>query len=467
MGLGWAEYCVRSICYDGSMMDSMTDSLHAELAAHLETMAGEGPSARATDAYRVERVLKESPAGPTQLVWFRGMDGSEIGPLVRKYLALDAGLGGAYRELAQAQRAGRHFRHLPRIVDCSEEASRLVVVAEYVPGPTLREVVASTPADQRAALAGRFMPGLCEAVAELHESFATPIIHRDLTPGNVVCPNADPLTPVLIDLGIARIWHEGAMADTTHFGTRAYAPPEQYGFGQTDVRSDVYALGLIAFFCLAGRDPTPADRALDFTAMGVPEAWRRIIARAAAYDPSLRYASARELGDAFRALGQASDGPAAVLGARQGQPASMELVDGPQANSGQVTTPAVANHRPLSTVRRAFAAHRRAGAPRLWSVRNVVICVVEVVFLAACVAAATRPHPSTNDYPVWYNLYGFLVFMPTNMIVPGYLLMDKRWLRTHVDFFRIRSPQQARKPAFVALGLIWVLFLVMVAAVGT
>ena len=55
---------------------------------------------------------------------------------------------------------------------------------------------------------------------------------------------------VIIDLGIAHVWRDGADADTVKFGTRPYAPPEQYGFGQTSVRSDIDALGALLFFCL-------------------------------------------------------------------------------------------------------------------------------------------------------------------------------------------------------------------------
>ncbi len=87
---------------------------------------------------------------------------------------------------------------------------------------------------------------------------AAPVIHRDLKPSNIIVSGAN-YTPdtgmtfsslVIIDLGIARVWREGADADTVKFGTRPYAPPEQYGFGQTSVRSDVYALGALLFFCL-------------------------------------------------------------------------------------------------------------------------------------------------------------------------------------------------------------------------
>ena len=82
---------------------------------------------------------------------------------------------------------------------------------------------------------------MCEAVRELHECFNPPLIHRDLKPANIVLSNG---RVFLIDFGIARVYRSGSVSDTSHLGTRAYAPPEQYGFGQTDTRSDVYDVPL-------------------------------------------------------------------------------------------------------------------------------------------------------------------------------------------------------------------------------
>ena len=104
--------------------------------------------------------------------------------------------------------------------------------------------------------------GIACAVGLLHGGLGegAPVIHRDLKPSNVMVvggKNGLPRSFVLIDLGIARTWREGAEADTTRLGTRSYAPPEQFGFGQTSVRSDVYALGAVLWFCLTGEDPAP------------------------------------------------------------------------------------------------------------------------------------------------------------------------------------------------------------------
>ncbi|WP_419040750.1 serine/threonine-protein kinase, partial [Parolsenella catena] len=272
-----------------------TDETHDELAAALR-----GAVPPAADAYRVERVLKSAPGELTQLVYLRTAAGGELGPYVRKVIDRESGLGGAYVSLAAREREGLRVRQLPRIIECGVERGSLVVVMERVPGHTLREVIEAASPAQRVELAARLMPAVCDAAEELHTTLEQPIVHRDLTPGNVMCPDGDPTTPVLIDLGIARSWREDAETDTTHFGTRAYAPPEQYGFGQTDVRSDVYALGLLAFFCLTGRDPSPSGRERAFADPAVPEPWRVAIERAAALDPAERYQTAGELAAALR-----------------------------------------------------------------------------------------------------------------------------------------------------------------------
>lgn len=90
----------------------------------------------------------------------------------------------------------------------------------------------------------------------------------------------------IIDFGIARAFREGAAGDTAHFGTRCYAPPEQFGYGQTDERSDVYALGMLLYYLLAERDPSPSVAAAGFAGPEVPFALRPVLQRACAFDPA-------------------------------------------------------------------------------------------------------------------------------------------------------------------------------------
>lgn len=80
-----------------------------------------------------------------------------------------------------------------------------------------------------------------------------------------------------------------------------YAPPEQYGFGQTSVRSDVYALGALLFFCLTGVDPKPGlDMREQCEARGIPTPLADVVCMSMALDPAKRFASAEALGRATR-----------------------------------------------------------------------------------------------------------------------------------------------------------------------
>lgn len=103
------------------------DELTAALAEHLASLDRD-------DSYRVERVLKRSSVETTELVYFEGTGGGSLGPFVRKRIDASAQIGGAYERLFAAQRAGRRFEHLPRIVDCRRVGDELNVVMEYIEG---------------------------------------------------------------------------------------------------------------------------------------------------------------------------------------------------------------------------------------------------------------------------------------------------------------------------------------------
>lgn len=392
------------------MTTDETDALHDELATSLASDALLAP----TDAYRVERVLKDTSGEVTQLVYLRTATGGELGPYVRKIIDRSSGLGGAYEALAEAEHDGLRARQLPRILECREAGGSLVVVMEHVPGHTLREVIETAAPGQRLALTERLFPAICAAVEELHTALEQPIIHRDLTPGNIICPDGDPTAPVLIDLGIARSWREDAETDTTHFGTRAYAPPEQFGFGQTDVRSDVYALGLLALFCLTGRDPVPADRERGFADPAVPEAWRAVIAQAAELDPNRRFLGVEEL--------------AASL---------------PGPGESHVDVPAVQR------------------AVRFWTPRNVVVLAALAVFVSASLYDAATPAQWVRGSAA-LNWFAFLVFMPYVGLVCAYALCDKRWLRSRVRWFHTRSALRVWRNLLLLLLALFAVLVVLV-----
>lgn len=258
-----------------------------ELTQHLESLQRE-------NCYRVDAVLKQSSVEVTQRVYFVGNNGAESGPYIRKFIKRGFGVGGAYERIFAAQQRGHRFRYIPDILECYTRSDELVVVMELVRGKTLQEVVYEC--DPSVQLAYNIFPKLCDAVGELHCEFNPPIIHRDLKPSNVILTGEG---LVLIDFGISREYDETADVDTTHFGTREFAPPEQYGFGQTGVYSDVYSLGMVLFFCLTEQIPNAQARKQGFYHKGIPEELRAVIEKAVALDPAARYATTSELKNAF------------------------------------------------------------------------------------------------------------------------------------------------------------------------
>jgi ABC-type glycerol-3-phosphate transport system substrate-binding protein len=142
--------------------------------------------------------------------------------------------------------------NLTRVVDFFEESNKHYLVMDFVSGQTLENLLAgrTTPFPETQVLA--WADQLCDVLAYLHGR-TPPIIFRDLKPGNIMVEPDGRLR--LIDFGIARLFKPGKSHDTANFGTAGYAPPEQYGRGQTDARSDVYALGATLHQLLTLRDP--------------------------------------------------------------------------------------------------------------------------------------------------------------------------------------------------------------------
>ena len=235
------------------------------------------------ESCEVARVLKQGPPETTELVRLPGEGTGTRG--IRKTFEGDEGPGAAYRVLAKAQEEGRACDRLPRVRAVAEMGATRFVLLDYVEGTTLQKIVEAGPLAPLRALDVTIE--ICRAAEELHALPAGSLIHRDIKPSNVIV-QGDCVT--LIDLGIARVWRAGAERDTVRFGTPGFAPPEQYGYGQTSVESDVYAIGMVLAFCLLGKVPGQEERANGFA--GLPADLRSLVARAASFDPSDRYPTA-------------------------------------------------------------------------------------------------------------------------------------------------------------------------------
>jgi serine/threonine protein kinase len=205
------------------------------------------------------RVLKKIGSGGMAAIYL-----AEDGRLPGKFVAVKEMSAAGLTNPAERMEAINAFHqearllatlnhpHLPRVTDVFQADGREYLVMDYIQGETLEKKLddANGPLPERQVMvwAGQ----LCDVLHYLHSQKPT-IIFRDLKPANIMISQDGAVK--LIDFGIARHFKPGKGKDTTALGTAGYAPHEQYGKGQTDQRSDIYALGATLHFLLTGRDP--------------------------------------------------------------------------------------------------------------------------------------------------------------------------------------------------------------------
>ncbi|MFI1988289.1 serine/threonine-protein kinase [Actinoplanes sp. NPDC020271] len=153
---------------------------------------------------------------------------------------------------------------------------------------------------------------VAQAADALHAAHEAGIVHRDIKPGNLIVKPSGAV--ILIDFGVAR---SNALTSMTGLnaivGTALYMAPEQVAKGNLTPGTDVYALGAVAYHCIAGRPPFDGDNALQVALRHledepdplpdhVPYEVRELIARAMAKQPADRYQSAAEFAEAAYAV---------------------------------------------------------------------------------------------------------------------------------------------------------------------
>ena len=182
----------------------------------------------------------------SKIVALKEMSESAIAPAERKRV-----LDSFQREAELLARL--EHPNLARVTDRFQEGERHFMVMELIEGRTLKEMLEGRTEPFLEDRVLVWAEQLCDVLAFLHSQ--TPkIIYRDVKPANVMVLDGTD-TVKLIDFGIARFFKPGKRKDTIEFGTDGYAPPEQYGKSQTDVRADVYALGAMLHQLLTRRDP--------------------------------------------------------------------------------------------------------------------------------------------------------------------------------------------------------------------
>lgn len=194
---------------------------------------------------------------------------------VRKKLRAE--LLGVYERLKSVEQA-----NLPRVYETEEYEGECFAYYEYIEGETLEDIVHE--GTYTIAQAEEWMEQLCAAMGALH-AMQPCVVHRDIKPENIIISNGGVLK--LIDLGAARLFKDGKPCDTEQIGTRGYAAPEQYGFNQSDARTDIYAAGTVLHVLMArfGEEA---------------KAYNAVAARCTQLEPQNRYQSAKAMKTALR-----------------------------------------------------------------------------------------------------------------------------------------------------------------------
>jgi len=294
--------------------------------------------AQQVGAYTLGRKLGEGGMGEVFLAEHRLMKRPCAVKFIRAELAAEASTAARFEREVRAMTALTHF-HTVKVYDYGRaDDGAFYYVMEYLAGPTLDRLVRDR-GPLAPARAVYLLRQLCGALAEAH---AAGMVHRDLKPSNIIVATLGGEHDVakLLDFGLVQdLGSSSADARLTQtgtvLGTPAYMCPEQAG-GEAglDARGDIYSLGAVAFFALAGRPPfeaasigkllaahlTQTPPLVTEVRKDVPADLAAVVAQCLAKNPIDRYASAADLDAALAACECAGGWDAAHAAAWWGTP---------------------------------------------------------------------------------------------------------------------------------------------------
>ncbi len=269
------------------------------------------PGDLVNNTYRIEAILGRG--GTSDVYRARSEISGRLAAL--KVLKAEFSSNDDYLVLLTREEEIRDIRH-DAVVRYSENNrtadGHVYLVMDYVDGPGLDQKLKAGPMSAGDVLT------VCKRVCEgLEAAHARNIVHRDLSPDNIILRDGDPAQAVIIDFGIAKDTNPGAetIVGGEFAGKYAYAAPEQLS-GKTDQRTDIYSLGALLLANFRGQKADAGRNLLEvvenkkepLNTQDVPEPLKSILDKMTAPNPDDRYQSA---GDVLRALAAARNGSAA------------------------------------------------------------------------------------------------------------------------------------------------------------
>ncbi len=270
--------------------------------------------------------------------------------VLHPHLARDEAFVSRFRHEARAVAALRH-PNIVRVYDAGVENDRYFMVMEFIDGGTLAALLRGAEASTglRSEQVLQLVLPLCAAI---DYAAGQGMVHRDIKPSNIMLTrNGD---PVLTDYGIARLLGGTTFtASGMVMGSAHYMAPEQAQGLAVDVRTDLYALGVVIFEMLTGRVPFDADTTGSVLAQHLvapvpllssynprlPAGVQAVLEKALAKEPGARYQTAQELG---QALASALTLPPTRVESAQPAPPQQEtrrVVEASQGPAGPLEVP--------------------------------------------------------------------------------------------------------------------------------
>lgn len=182
--------------------------------------------------------------------------------------------------------ADRKLSGIPKAYRIFEENGEVYLVREYIEGMSLAQMVLQKGGISEAEIC-RISRKICQT-AEQFQNPDEPMIHRDIKPENIVVTPGSEV--VFIDFGTMRSYKKDGSRDTFVVGTRGTAAPEQYGYTQTDQRTDVYAIGQTMLYMVS-----ESYEMNQLSECAVSRRMKKIIEKACSFEPDKRYGDAAQL----------------------------------------------------------------------------------------------------------------------------------------------------------------------------
>lgn len=248
--------------------------------------------------YRIEGILGQGGMGAV----YRAFDiNLGVGTAVKENLFTTEEYARQFRREANILASLRH-PNLPRVTDHFViEGEGQYLVMDFIQGVDLRERLEREGAIPEDECLPWFLD-ISDALAYLH-SRTPPILHRDIKPGNIkVMPDG---RAMLVDFGLAKVVELGGATTTgAKAMTPGFSPPEQYGTGRTDPRTDVYSLGATIYAALTATIPEDSlERAMgreELTPLrkrnsDISPALAKVVTKALHVDPAERFQTIAEM----------------------------------------------------------------------------------------------------------------------------------------------------------------------------